>query len=55
MEVEKLLWIKIEEAAERSTYQSVMTLRAEVFVSLGIDVVPKSTMHDWMKTPEYKL
>ena len=50
--VEQLLHRRLKEAAERNTYQSVMTLRAEVFAATG-DEFPKSTMHSWMRKLGY--
>jgi hypothetical protein len=50
--VEQLLHKKLKESAERNTYQSVMTLRAEVFAATG-EEIPKSTMHSWLRKLGY--
>ena len=50
--VEQLLHKKLKEAAERNTYQSVMTLRAEVFAATG-EEIPRSTMHSWVRKLGY--
>ena len=50
--VEQLLHKKLKEAAERNTYQSVMTLSAEVFAVTG-EEIPRSTMHSWMRKLGY--
>jgi hypothetical protein len=52
-EVDRIVHEKLMEAAANNTYQSVMTLRAEVFAVTGKEYA-KSTMHHWIRKLGYE-